>query len=331
MAYLVTGGTGFIGSYVVRDLLNQGKEVVCLQRSGITPVSRLVVGEGNQDKLKIVQGDVSNTLQLFDVIRKNNIEVIVHLGYIILSGGISETQPAYALQVNCVGTNNLLEAARLFGLKKIIWTSSIQAFGRVGEFYKEPIRDDDAIYMPDTMYGATKVLNEFMTKLYFEKFGVDSIGFRLGITLGIGKPLGGGGAFTKFLNNVALGVPVTMAAPDANRTRYLSYVENISDLIVKACNAPMTKTRIFNAVEYQCSSRQLVEIMRKVNPKALVTIEEGVETKAATLGGTPEPLLDMSGVQTELGWKPKYSLEEAIIRIFNYFRQQEGLPLLTHP
>ena len=330
MACLVTGGTGFIGSYVVRDLLSQGKEVVCLQRSGVTPVSRFVIGEDNLDKVKVVQGDVSDTLQLFQVIQEHAVDLIVHVSYVM--NDVSEIRPAYALRVNCIGMNNVLEAARLFGLRKVIWASSTQALGQLAELYKEPVGDDSAIYMINTMYGATKALNECMGRLYFEKFGVDSICLRIGFTLGVAKFIGVGKeidrALIQFFRNAALNLPATLATTDADRIRALCYVENLSDLIIKACDVPTTKTRTFNAIEYQRSVRQLAEIIRKVNPKAQVTIKEGVGIEEATWGGNPEPVLDTTGVRTELGWKPKYSLEEAVKRIFNYFRQQEGLPPL---
>ena len=213
MACLVTGGTGFIGSYVVRDLLSQGKEVVCLQRSGVTPVSRFVIGEDNLDKVKVVQGDVSDTLQLFQVIQEHAVDLIVHVSYVM--NDVSEIRPAYALRVNCIGMNNVLEAARLFGLRRVVWTSSGQVFGPISKYYQGVMGDDDALYMPDTMYGATKVLGEFMSRLYFDKFGVDSICLRMGLTLGIGKSHGKGGVFTKFLRDMATDAPATMAVVDA--------------------------------------------------------------------------------------------------------------------
>ena len=325
MAYLVTGGTGFIGSYVVRDLISAGKEAVCLQRSGVTNVFRGVVGEDKVNTVKIVQGDISNTLALFDVIAKHKIDTIIHAGFLLHSGG-SDLNPAYALQVNCVGMSNLLEAARLLGLRKIIWTSSSQALGRIGEFYKGTI-GDDAIYMPDSMYSATKMLDEFMCKLYFDRFDVDSIGLRIGFVIGVEKILGRG-VFARFLKDAATDKTVTMATTDSDKMRPLCYVENISDLIVKACDAPPTKTRTFNAVEYLISCRQLAESIRKVNPKTKVIIKDGVKSEEATWVGTPEPMLDTNAIRTELGWKPKYTLEEALAKIFNYFRKQEGLTLL---
>jgi UDP-glucose 4-epimerase len=324
MTYLVTGGTGFIGSYVVRDLLNAGEEVVCFQRSGVTPVFLGVVGEENAGKVKIARGDICNPIQVFDAVKDNHIKKIVHTSYLLLSGGMSESQPAYSLQVNCVGMSNLLEAARLLGVQKIAWTSSCQSLGDIGKYYQGPI-GDDAPYKPDSMYSATKALNESMLKVYYDNFGVDCVGFRIGFILGVDRPLGRGGSFTKFLRDVATDVPTTMATMNADHVRPLGYVENISDLLIKACQAPTTRTRTFNAVDYSVSCRQIVESMLRVNPGAKVTIKDGVSSAEATWGGAQEPALDVSGVKKELGWQPKYSLDEALRKILNYFRGQAGL------
>jgi nucleoside-diphosphate-sugar epimerase len=323
MAYLITGGTGSMGVYVVRDLLKLGKEVVCLQRSGITPFLRQVVGDDKISKINIVQGDLSNTLQLFNLIKENRVDTVIHLSAVIPSGGVSEAYPDYALQVNCVGMNNILEAGRLLGLKRIVWTSSCQAFGNIGQYYKEPM-GANTICAPDTMYGATKVLSEYMTKHYFERFGVDCIGLRLGFIMNVYKGMGKNGEFSHFLKNVATDVSSVMATINADHVRTLGYVENIADLIIKACMAPTTKTRTFNAVEYQVSCRQLSEAMCRVNPKAKITIKDGVADTEATWGGAQEPMVNTETIKLELGWKPKYTLEESLKQIFNFYRLQEG-------
>lgn len=331
MAYLVTGGMGYIGAYVIRDLLKAGKEIVNLDISGITPLFRNVVGENNLDKVKNIQGDVSNTLLVFDLIQKHKIDVVIHTAAIMsaTSAISSETQPAYAIQANCVGTNNLFEAARLFGLKKVVWTSTGQVLGRVGNYYKERIGNDDAIYMPESMYTASKLLCEVMTKVYADKFKLDVVGLRIGLTLGIGKLHGTGNSFTQFLKNAATGIPTTMAAVDLDQPRAMSYIDNISDLIVKVCQSPATKTRNFNAVEFNISCRQLVEAMRRANPEADITLKDKVTFQEQTWPGTSEPVLDTTPIFQELGWQPKLNLEESLKQIFNYFRQQEGLPLLN--
>ena len=316
MAYLVTGGTGFIGSYVVRDLLNAEKRVVCLQRSGITPAFKVVVGEDKADRVKIIRGDVANTVQLFDIIQENDIDLIIHLGYLLRPA--SELEPAYALQVNCIGMNNVLEAVRLLGLKRAIWVSSIAVSGQLGEIYKQSVADDDMIYKPVTFMAATKALNEFMSKLYFDRFGTDCIGFRLGRTFGIGKWTGGDVPFNEFLRKAALNIPATIGSGEG--LLGYAYVEDISDLIVQACDAPPTRTRVFNAVEGEYTLRQVAEVVQRINPDAQVTVEGGTDYWPLSM--------DTTAVQTELGWQPTHNLEDGIRKVFNYFRQQEELPSL---
>lgn len=322
MAYLVTGGMGYIGSRVVRDLLNAGRKVVCLDPAGITAESREVIGEQNLGRVKLVKGDVSDTIQFFRLVQENSIEMIIHHAYAMgladhHRGMVGEAQLGYALRVNCMGMINVLEAAHLFGVKRVVWTSAVLALGlRIGDFYKEPI-GDDALFMPDTMYGGTKLLNEVMAKLYFEKFGVDSIGFRIARTFGhsnLTMP------FTEFNRKVALNIPVTMADPDYFNS-YI-YVEDCADAHVKACEVPTTKTRVFNLREGEYNNRQLLEAIRKVNPEAKVSLVEGVSD------GLRVPRLDASGLRRELGWQARHSLEEALREIYNYWRRKEGMSLL---
>lgn len=323
MAYLVTGGTGYLGSYIVRDLLAAGKkDIVCLQRSGVTPLFREVVGDEGIKKVKLIQGDVSNAVQLFNIIKQNDISLVIHLGYLMPPN--SEMQPGWAVQVNCGGMNNVLEAARLFGLKRVIWSSSSKAFGRMGELYQEPVGDDNAIFMPNSMYGACKVVNEFMTKLYFEKFGVDTIGIRLARTFGTGRTRGGVAAFADFLRKAALDMPATIGEGDV-ATGYM-YVEDCSDLIVKVCDIPTTRTRVFNAIEGMFTHKQMAEMVLKAHPKAKLAVEGGYQ--GPIFAGSRMPNIDTTGLRTELGWRPKYGMEAGIKKVLNYYRQQEGMPPL---
>lgn len=325
MAYLVTGGTGYTGSYIVRDLLKQGKEVVSFQRSGITPLSQKIVGSDEITKVKIVQGDVSNTLQVFDVIQKYNIEMIIHTGYLLRPA--SELKPAYAVQVNCVGMSNLLEAVRLFGIKRLVWLSSTRALGRSAQFYKETMGDDDAIFMPDNFYGATKVMCESMAKHYFNVFNTDSIGLRMPLIIGYGKTASGGGQLAQLFREAALDKPVTIGFPDF--ISGFTDVEDVSSAVIKACDASTTKTRVFNITEGHYSLRQIGEAIRKINPKVKVTILEGEGGMITIPQLQPQlAIVDSTGAQTELGWKPRYCLEEAIRKVMNHFRQDEGLPPL---
>jgi nucleoside-diphosphate-sugar epimerase len=129
---------------------------------------------------------------------------------------------------------------------------------------------------------------------------VDVIGFRLGFILCVDKSMGRGGSFTNFIKKVATDQPTIMVTMQADSVRPLGYVENVVDLLIKACSVPTPKTRTFNAVEFPVSCRQIAESMMRVNPKAKITIKDGVSSEDATWGGTQELLLNASGIRNEL-------------------------------
>ncbi|MFC1932211.1 NAD-dependent epimerase/dehydratase family protein [Chloroflexota bacterium] len=325
MAYLVTGGMGYVGSRIVRDLVNAGEEVVCFDLAGVTALGQEVVGEKNLDRVKVIPGDVSDTIQVFNVIREHSIDYIIHVGY--LMGTRREQGPVAALRVNCIGNANMLEAARLFGVKKVVWTSSAAVFGQIMNFYKEPAGDDDVIYMPDSMYAGTKALNEVMTRVYFKNFGVDSIGLRIQRVFGVPSiQYGVVGLFSEFLRKAALNIPVTIKEPDFT-INYI-HVDDVADAHIKACAVPTTKTRVFNLCEGEHTNQQLVETIRKINPEAQLSLEEGISNLTRPEGDHHGPTMNPTGIRTELGWQPKYSFEEGLRISCNYFRQQAGMPLL---
>ena len=236
LVYLVTGGTGFIGAYVVRNLLEAGEEVVCFQRSGITPLFQEVVSKEHLVKVKVVQGSVADTLDLFDTVCKYKVDSIIHLAYVLYP--YSEVPPL-ALRINVIGSNNVFEAARLFGVRRVVWTSTFGVFGRLGQFYGDKVVfEKDVVYRPTRLYGATKALVEFLTNQYNEQFGVDIIGLRCARIYGIGKLSGGGMEFTQLLRQAALDQPVTIGGGD-ERWVY-GHVEDVAQAILKACTVSST-------------------------------------------------------------------------------------------
>ena len=119
---------------------------------------------------------------------------------------------------------------------------------------------------------------------------------------------------------------MTVIDADKSTGNGYTYVEDVSNLIVKACDVPITETRIFNTMEGNYTNRQVVEAIRKINPQARVIIEEGVESEMYK--NFQPPLLDTDSTRTEFGWQPKYGLEQGLRKVMNYFRHQERLPLL---
>ena len=332
MTYLVTGGWGFVGSRIVRDLVGQGESVVVFDATEPGALSRAIIGEQYLSKVQAVRGDIADTTQFFSVVEENNVEYLIHNAFamgaadyrpkrstdapVLKNGGrdmAGELNLGLALRVNCGGMLNVLEAARLFGVRRVVYTSAVAAFGlHISEFYHEAI-GDRAVFAPDTMYGATKVLNEVMAGIYADKFGVDSVGFRIARTFGVDNPA----PFTEFLRRVALEEEVELADPDYINS-YI-YVEDCAHAHVFACTTPRTRARVFNLREGEYSNRDLVAAIHRVHPASSVTLVEGPGD------GVPVPRISARGIYEELGWKAPHSLDEALREVFNHWRRLEGM------
>ena len=332
MTYLVTGGWGYIGSRIVRDLVADGQSVIVFDASEPGPGARAVIGEKALAKVHAVRGDVSDAMQLYSVVEENKVAFLIHNAFAMgaadyrpkrstdapsLTNGrhvmAAELNLGLALRVNCGGMLNVLEAARLFNVRRVVFTSALAALGLgITEIYHEPI-GDRAVFAPDTMYGGTKVLNEVMAKIYADKFRVDNIGFRIARTFGIDSPL----PFTDFLRRVAIEEKVDL--PDPDYINSYIYVNDCANAHIFACTAPSTKTRVFNLREGEYSNRDLLAAINRVHPAARVTMVSGKGD------GIPVPRLDATGIREELRWKARYSLDDALREIFNHWRQQSGL------
>ena len=128
MAFLVTGGTGFIGSYIVRNLVREDNPVVVYdwfpERKAL---ERLLSHEEIESKVKIIHGDVTNFSQLIRTIKENNVDKIIHMAALLMHD--INANPLMGTKVNCEGTVSIFEAARLLGLSKVVWASSGSVFG----------------------------------------------------------------------------------------------------------------------------------------------------------------------------------------------------------
>ena len=123
MTTLITGGTGFIGAEVVRMLLDGGEQrPVVFHVSGNT--QRL---DDVSNQVELVRGDLANFSHILEVVKKTQPSVIYHLGAMLSVP--SDADPAAAIHTNAMGTFHVLEAARLFGVPQVLFSSSISTYG----------------------------------------------------------------------------------------------------------------------------------------------------------------------------------------------------------
>jgi nucleoside-diphosphate-sugar epimerase len=179
---LVTGATGQIGSELTIELRERyGKDNVIAAGHKRDPNPNLL------NSGPYVSIDTSSKEQLEEIVKKQDIDTILHLASILSAAG--EKNPQLAWDVNMGGLYNVLEIAREHDLASVFWPSSIAVFG------PETPRDNtpqDTVMIPTTIYGVSKVAGELLCNYYFTRFGVDARSLRYPGIISSETPPGGG-------------------------------------------------------------------------------------------------------------------------------------------
>ncbi|MEE8419010.1 MAG: NAD-dependent epimerase/dehydratase family protein, partial [Dehalococcoidales bacterium] len=170
---LITGGTGYIGAELARILVERGEKVVLFD---IVINSHRIADI--EKELEIVRGDLGNQAEVFNVVRDYKVDEIYHLGSMLTY--MSELNPWASFQTNVVGTYNVLEAARLFNIQKMMFTST---FGTYGLLLDE-VLTDTSLQRPVTIYGCGKLYGEGLGRFYNKKFGLDFRSIRFAHMIG---------------------------------------------------------------------------------------------------------------------------------------------------
>ncbi len=315
MSYLITGGTGFIGSYICRALIRSGERVVAHDFSPSRTVMEKIMSPEEEKEVTVEQGDVSDFLQLARVVREHKVEKIIHLASMLHPA--SNENPPLAEKVNNLGMVNVLECARLLGVSKIVWASSVVVFGPPA-MYPEEYIPNEAPHAPSHLYGACKSHCEFLASHYHKTWGVDHIGLRFTIVYGPGRTRGATTFVHKLMMEPSLGKPAVV--PYGDDVIDWQYVEDIASLVIKCSKVGATKTRIFNTKFDVRSIREAKNYVASIVPNADITLKPGIFGIAWKL--------DDSLLQAEIGFSPEFPMEKGILATMNFFRKEAGLPKL---
>ena len=312
MVYLITGGSGFIGAHVIKRLIRDGGQIVIYDISQKGSLDQ-ILEEQEIKKIQVIQGDITDWAYLARTVKEFGVEVIIHLASLLAH--TSMLNPLLALRVNCEGTINVFEVSRLFGIKKVVWPSSSMVFGPQ-QLYPEEKIPNDAPHYPMSIYSACKSFNEKLAERYFHQYGVDSTALRLTYVYGPGQQGGLGATVTReLIENPALGKEGKVPLGDGIRNWL--YVEDAADALILSTKAPKSMTRAFNISGDIRSTKEAIDYVRQLFPKAEVCWEPGE---------VPFPYrFDTALIENELGFRPKWSIEEGIRRTASVVRRQHNL------
>jgi len=306
MSVMVTGGCGHVGSFLLKELVELGEKPLCYDVR-IPPQGRSELG----GEVQFVKGDVQDITHLLRTIKEHEIDRIVHLVSLLTAD--SQNDPMRAYGVNVGSVLNVLEAARIMELKRVVYPSSLAVYGRTPKGYPVP---EDHPKAPVSVYGATKVFNEHLGMTYCERFGVDFVAVRLPVIWGPGlegyvsDSFTRGAAANKFANIIdkaAIGETALLTA--GSHELELLYVKDAAHAIVLALFAATLNHRVFNAgCGCMITPEEFVEIVRMHFPDVSVKIEEGYDYVVVPC----EDYLDIKRAKEELGYEPKFPPAEAV-------------------
>ncbi len=332
MKFLVTGGTGFIGARVVKNLLRRGIPVavadwnmdpeVLPQLRSFSHEEPDAASEATspvRSDLAFLPVDISNFHDVLSIFQKHpEITHAIHLAY--LMGAACEENPHLGVQVNVLGMTNLFEAAVWHKLDRLIFTSSETYYGASQEPYgKRPVTETDYCAPSGQLlyYGAMKVLNEFMGKKYSQKHGVSIACTRPPIVFGYGRKRTSIPWAEDFASLPALGKKVVLPFPPETRDCWI-YVEDCAEQLVRLALKPHISHFAYNNGGQSVTARELCEMVRHWLPAAQIEFDASQPTT---------PLIDdMDGsrLEKEIDFRPR-PLLEGIRAHINETRRTAGL------
>ncbi|MCB5224438.1 MAG: SDR family oxidoreductase [Candidatus Cloacimonadaceae bacterium] len=309
MKYLVTGGAGFIGSNIVQELLRQGMEVRVLdnfatgKRENILPLLK-------NPQLSLFEGD----LRSFHIVRAavKGVDYILHQGA-LPSVPRSITDPITSNDVNILGTLNLLEAAREFGVKRVVCASSSSIYGNSESLPKV----ESMPVNPMSPYALTKYAQERYCQVFYQLYGLETVSLRYFNVFGPNQDPSSqySAVIPKFIRLIQQDrEPIIYG--DGSQSRDFTYVENNVWANIQACTAPKAAGEVINVA---CGERYtLLDLVQMINSILGKDIQPRFEPERP--GDVKHSLAGIDKARELLDYEVRVDFREGLERTVDYFR-----------
>lgn len=323
--YLVTGGAGFIGSHLVRNLLERGDAVVCLDDFNDFYDPRIkeenVAPFEKNPNFRLYRADIRDWNTLSEVFENHGKSLrdggIVHLA---ARAGVrpSLTEPRLYLETNVTGTLNLAEMARAHDIKKFVFASSSSVYGDSPETV--PFREDQDISKPISPYASTKAMGESLLHTYSHLHNLQVVALRFFTVYGPGQRPDL--AIHKFTRLIDEGKPIPVFGDGTTRRDY-TYVDDIMQGVLASIEYDKTPYEIFNLGESQTTTlSELIQCIESALGKKAV-----IDRKPMQPGDVSVTYADISKAKKLLGYHPTTKIPEGIPKFVDWYHSYYKTPV----
>ena len=348
MSILVTGGGGLIGSNIVRLLIEQGREVVLYDR---LPPSR----EGNvladfMNRIKIEIGNVADLSHLLHVIKNNKVKGIIHCAAMITQ--VATEHPIEALTVNIIGSANMLEAARILELGRIVLLSSSGAMGGPDDVIT-PAKEELVDLPLTSIYNLTKLAEEQLVYIYRQIYKVDTIAIRPRNVYGPGERRHYTVPTSEPISDASAGKPIVRMGhghpvptyelvaealagrPIVRKTGGdavfdLTYVKDTAKGIIQAYDCKSPNFHIYNISSGKATKMsEVCDVLKGLFPKLRIEVGPGPWDNVLSRGRQTDmnyrsmqrPPQDITRARKDFGFEPEYDIKRGITAWIRWFKE----------
>lgn len=320
---LVTGGAGFIGSYVCEELVRRGFDVVALDTSSGAKVEHLM----GRRRFRFIQGSVTDTEALDREMR--GAAMVFHLAA-IADPKQYVANPLSVLQVDLKASIDLFRIAAM-NRTKVIFSSTSEIYGVNPQV---PWKETDARVLGSThinrwCYSTAKAACEHYLYAHHLEDGLPFVIYRFFNIYGPKlDDLGHGRVMTMFLKNFLTGDPVEVHG-DGSQTRSFLYVSDGVDAIVRLALSPKATNQVFNIGSgEEISILQLAEMMKRIGKfRSSIRCIPYSRAFGSSYEDIPRRCPDIRKLKGAVRWKPRVSLRDGIRRTIDYYRNRVGISL----
>jgi UDP-glucose 4-epimerase len=292
--FLVTGGSGFIGSHVVDKLLEAGAgEVVVLDKQ----VQHENLQEADASgRLRVVDGDVTDARMLDSVLTDGGADGVFHMA--VLPLGPCDESPRDCLEVNVVGSFNVFDACRRAGVEKVVFSSASSVYGDTNE-----TMDESHPLGARTMYGASKVAGEYFLRAIGDLYGLDYVILRY---MNVYGPRQGGGLVINVLKRIQSGRAPTIMG-DGSQSFDFVHVADVAAANVAAMASEVSGAEFNVGGGNEVTVREIVERLIDLSGSGLEPeIDSAARVPMTRRVGSSEKAI------RELGWRPEFDLDRGL-------------------